>query len=55
MSLNHGPLNRQTFGMLGKGPSFAGGTRVHAGGSRDDLSSEDQDMKSFNSLSNKFL
>lgn len=51
MSFNQGGINRQTFGMFGK---FAQHGKQH-GGSKEDLSSDDPDMRSFNSLTNRFL
>lgn len=48
MSFNQGGINRQTFGNLGRM-----GLKANAG-SKEDLTSEDPEIRSFNSMNNRF-
>jgi hypothetical protein len=50
MSANQGIINRQTFGMSGatRNPMVPIDNRLRQQNSREDLSSDDQDMRSFN-------
>ena len=56
MSVNQGIVNRQTFGLGtgGRNPMAPIGNRIHQN-SKEDLSSDDPDMHSFNQMSNGYF